>query len=155
MSFLRRIISQILLRFWQFQRGMTLGVRAIVIDDEGRVCLVRHTYVPGWYLPGGGVEVGETMLASLKRELEEEANIEVTEDPELLGMYLNYKHSKRDHVGLYITRKWQQSAPHKPDMEIAECRFFALDKLPKTTTDGTRARLAEALQDGEKSLFWS
>ncbi|MEM9842987.1 MAG: NUDIX domain-containing protein, partial [Pseudomonadota bacterium] len=37
---------------------MTLGVRAIVENAEGQVLLVRHTYTPGLYLPGGGVERG-------------------------------------------------------------------------------------------------
>ena len=46
--------------YFRFARGMTLGVRAVVIDANDRVFLVRHTYVSGWYLPGGGVEVGQT-----------------------------------------------------------------------------------------------
>ena len=44
---------------------MTLGVRAVVLDGENRVFLVKHCYVSGWHLPGGGVEVGESFLDAL------------------------------------------------------------------------------------------
>ena len=59
--------------YWRFARGMTLGVRAVVVDAEGRVFLIKHSYISGWHLPGGGVEVGETLRDALKRECKEQA----------------------------------------------------------------------------------
>jgi 8-oxo-dGTP pyrophosphatase MutT (NUDIX family) len=72
------LLRRIFHLYWRFARGMTLGVRAVVLDDDNRVFLVKHSYVTGWHLPGGGVEVGETFRDALQRELAEEAAIELS-----------------------------------------------------------------------------
>ncbi|RUT78707.1 NUDIX domain-containing protein, partial [Mesorhizobium sp. M7A.T.Ca.US.000.02.1.1] len=55
--------------YFVLRRPMTLGVRGLIHDRASKsVFLIRHTYVPGWQLPGGGVEVGETMNEALARE---------------------------------------------------------------------------------------
>ncbi len=155
MTLLQRIARKIITPFWLITRGMTLGVRAIVVDDDDRVLLVRHTYIAGWYLPGGGVDVGEAMADAVGRELLEEVNVELMAAPEMVGFYFNAKTSKRDHVGLFLCREWRQRGDRRPNLEIAESGFFAIDALPEETTAGTRARLKEVLQDGETSLHWS
>lgn len=98
---------------------LTMGVRAIALDDKGRVFLVRHTYAPGWSLPGGGVEPSETAVAALARELEEEGALTMSGAPQLIGLFLNRRFSRRDHVALYLARGVRQSAPRPPDWEIA------------------------------------
>ncbi|HEY8066311.1 MAG TPA: NUDIX domain-containing protein [Methylosinus sp.] len=135
-------------------RPMTLGVRGLVVDAERRVLLVRHTYIAGFYLPGGGVEPGETLEQALARELAEEGNIQLDAPAELHGVYLNRRISKRDHVAFYIARAFRQSAPRAPDHEIAEAAFFPLDQLPETTTPATRARLAEVFAAAPPSPYW-
>jgi len=150
----RRLVSRVITLAAQVTRPMTLGVRGLVIDPCGHVLLVRHTYTPGYFFPGGGVERGETLAQSLERELEEEANIVLEGAPTLHGVYLNTRASKRDHVALFVVRAFRQTAPHKPDYEIAEAGFFAPDALPEATTPATRARLAEVLGGAEVSPYW-
>ncbi len=141
--------------YFLLRRPMTLGVRAIVFDEKkNSVFLVRHTYVPGWQLPGGGVERGETFGQALEKELREEANIVLTARPQLFAVYKNAHASPRDHVALYICRCFEQTNPRLPDMEIAECGFFALDDLPEGTTPSTKRRLQEALQDLDPLPLW-
>lgn len=134
---------------------MTLGVRAIVYDEQvGTVFLIRHTYVQGWQLPGGGVETGETLREALAKELNEEGNIQLTGDATLFGVYFNRPMSKRDHVALFICPQYRQVSPKMPDHEIADSGFFALNALPQGTTRATRARLAEVFEQVAPSQDW-
>jgi hypothetical protein len=92
-----RIRSRIAHLTFLMMRPMTLGVRGVVIDGDESVLLVRHGYVSGWHFPGGGVEVGETCLDSLRRELEEEACVTLRGEPVLHGLFFNESPSRRDH----------------------------------------------------------
>jgi 8-oxo-dGTP pyrophosphatase MutT (NUDIX family) len=147
-------LRRVLHFYWRFARAMTLGVRALVIDENGRIFLVKHSYISGWYLPGGGVEAGETLLQALARELREEGNIEMTEAPRLHGMFFNDRVSRRDHVALFVVRGFRQSAAPVPDREIVAHGFFDLDALPNDTTASTRARIIEVLGGAPVSEQW-
>jgi ADP-ribose pyrophosphatase YjhB (NUDIX family) len=151
---LEPLIRRVMHLYWRFARGLTLGVRALVIDGEGRVFLVKHSYVSGWHLPGGGVEVGESLLEALTRELAEEGNIELTGEPLLHTVYFHPSASRRDHVALFIVRDFRQTAEREADREIIATGFFAPAALPAETTRGTRARIAEVLGDAEVSERW-
>lgn len=141
---------------WYFllRRPMTLGTRVAVFDERGRVLLVRHTYVPGWHFPGGGVERGETAGESLVRELAEEAGIEPLEAPLLVSTHLNRNASPRDHVLFHVCRNWRRLREFRPDREIAEAGFFDLSNLPDGTVAATRQRLAELAGEAEISPYW-
>jgi len=155
---LRRALEPLITRamhfYWRFSRGATLGARAMVIDGSGRIFLIRHSYVDGWYLPGGGVETGETFLAALARELAEEGNIVMTAPPVLHGIYLNKRVSPRDHVALFIVREFRQERWRVPNREIVEHGFFAPDALPEGATRATRARIAEVMGGASVSELW-
>jgi ADP-ribose pyrophosphatase YjhB (NUDIX family) len=140
--------------YWRFARGMTLGVRAVVLDGENRVFLIKHSYVSGWHLPGGGVETGETLHEALKRELVEEGRIELVGEPALFGVYLNSHISRRDHVALYVVRHFTQDRLPEPNREIIDCGFFDMQALPPDTTTGTRLRIAEVTENKPQIPTW-
>ena len=113
------LIRQVLHAYWRFARGLTLGARALVVDDQRRVFLVQHSYVRGWHLPGGGVEPNETMIDALIRELAEEGNIEPTAPPKLHGVFFNRRVSRRDHVVVFVLRDFRQTAEPVVKTEVA------------------------------------
>jgi ADP-ribose pyrophosphatase YjhB (NUDIX family) len=147
-------IRRVLHFYWRFARAMTLGVRAVVIDGQNRIFLVRHSYVSGWHLPGGGVEPGETLTEALARELLEEGNIEITDPPLLHGVFFNRRVSRRDHIAVFVVRAFRQSSLPKPNHEIVAHGFFAAEALPGETTAATRARVAEVLGAAPISQWW-
>jgi 8-oxo-dGTP pyrophosphatase MutT (NUDIX family) len=141
--------------YWRLVRSMTLGVRAVVLDGDNKVFLVEHSYVTGWHLPGGGVEVGETLLDALYRELMEEGRIEPLGEPVLHGVFFNGHVSRRDHVAVYIIRHFRQDRLPEPNREIVACGFFDAGALPAETTPGTRLRIAEVLDGKAPTATWS
>jgi ADP-ribose pyrophosphatase YjhB (NUDIX family) len=147
-------LRQVFHLYWRFARGMTLGVRGVVLDDANRVFLVKHSYVSGWHLPGGGVEVGETFGDALRRELAEEGRIEVLGDPLLHGIFLNRHVSRRDHVAIYVVKQFRQDRMPEPNREIVACGFFDAAALPAEATEGTRNRIAEVLQGKPLIATW-
>ena len=147
-------LRQVFHFYWRFARGMTLGVRAVVLDSQNRVFLVEHSYISGWHLPGGGVETGETFGNALQRELMEEGRIALAGEPVLHGLFLNSHISRRDHVAVYVVRHFSQDRLPEPNREIIACGFFAADALPAETTKGTRLRIAEVLDSQKPIATW-
>ena len=151
---LEPVIRPMMHFYWRFARGATLGARGLVVDGHGRIFLVKHSYVDGWHMPGGGVETGETMLTALARELGEEGNIKLGGTPQLFAIYFNGRISRRDHVALFIVRDFSQDSPPQPTREIIEHGFFTIDALPEDTSRATRARIDEVFRGVTVSELW-
>ena len=139
---------------WRLQRSLTLGAQGVVIDEENRVLLVRHTYRPGWCFPGGGVEKGETVQTALSRELQEECGVVFDGQPPLFGVYSNEAHFKGDHVLLYVVRAWHRTHVPEPNSEIADQAFFAIDEIPADCPASTPRRLDEIFRGVARNELW-
>lgn len=134
-------------------RGMTLGVRGVAVDGEGRVLLVKHTYLHGWWLPGGGVERGQTAEAALTREMREEAGLIVEGRPLLVSVHSNERHFRGDHVLVYRIDRFSMT-DRTSHGEIADIGWFAPDALPEDAHRATRARLAEIFAGAAGETSW-
>ncbi len=132
---------------WRITRPRTIGVRALLLAPDGRVALVRHTYIDGWYLPGGGVKKGEAVADALHRELAEEVAVTDAMVERVLGVYHNRGEGKDDHVIVYVARAASDSLRGADRLEVAEVGWFAVEALPEGTTPATRRRIAE-FRDG-------
>lgn len=149
-----RLRDRVFQSWFRLSRSLTLGVRGIVVDAEGRVLLVRHTYTPGWHFPGGGVEKGETAVLSIQRELKEEAGIEAAASAiRLLSVHANHSFFPNDHVLIYRIYAWTQGEPTSRN-EIAEVRFVDPLMPPEDVSPGTRRRLDEIFAGADTSELW-
>lgn len=131
---------------------VTLGARAIIINDKDEVLLVRHTYDPYWYIPGGGVKKGESTKAAVLRELKEEVGITVHEDPILFGIYHHLYKQVNDYPVVYIIKKFSQIETSCP--EIEEAAWFDYRQPPDMISSGSMRRLTEYFTNQTHSEQW-
>ena len=153
LKFHQRFLQRGYLAYSRLSRGMTLGVRAMLLKDD-HVILVKHSYVSGWYFPGGGVEWGETLGVALGRELEEEVGVRILEAPQLHNVYANFASFPGDHIALFHVPRWERNGNYCRPREIAEAELFDRNALPDGTDPGTRARLDEIFDGGAKREIW-
>lgn len=149
----QKLKFHLMLRAVGFYKHMTLGARCAVIVD-GRVLLVRHGYVAGWQLPGGGVDPGETSAEAARREVLEETGFAITGPLRLVGLYHNTLYGNRDHVALFHAQGALAERAFVPGYEIREIGWFVLDDLPEETSPATLRRLAEVRGEAEPSAIW-
>lgn len=135
---------------------MTLGVRAAVENEAGHVFMVRHTYMQGWFMPGGGIEKGEPALEALRRELVEEAGVQLIAEPSLVNVYSNHQNFPNDHVLLYRVPwgSWQAVQATQRG-EIAETAWVDPASPPDGITKGTLMRLQELYDGQPTSPYWA
>lgn len=124
-------------------RPVRTGVRVILLQGN-EVMLVRHTYVPGWFMPGGGLKRNETLDQAARREAYEETGAELKELT-LMGVFTSFIQWKTDHAIVFLCRDFNITG--KSDSEIAEMRLFALDELPADIFPSHR-RLLESYRSG-------
>lgn len=149
-----RMAKPVLHPLYRQTRGLTLGTRTVVLrNDDTEVLLLRHGYAPGWLLPGGGVERGESLVDAALRELREEAAIEAEEEPKLHGLFLNDRNFRGDHVACYVLRRFRQGV-FRPGLEVTAVRFCPVSGLPDGTTQGTRRRIAEVTENLPPAREW-
>ncbi len=127
--------------WWRVRRPTVMGACAMLVNPAGEMLLVRHTYMRGWHFPGGGVGKHESVLAAMHRELREELGVTVTGEARLVGVYTNPGDPRASHVAFYRIESYDMD--FKPNIEIAEWRFFSPGNLPPDAGRGPRNRVAE------------
>ena len=149
-----KVIGAVLRPVWRMRRGITLGAQGCVVDEAGRVLLVKHGYRPGWHFPGGGVEWGETAELALARELREETGVELTGPVELHGLFANFEKFPGDHIAFYVARQWRRPVVPGANAEIVESGFFDPAAVPDGTVPGARRRIAEVMGGVARAARW-
>jgi len=126
-----KFLTYLLHYYFRLRRGLTLGVRCIIVSDAKEILLIKHSYTDGWHLPGGGVEENESIQEALLREISEECNIRLQNEHYLLSVHYNYSVSQRDHVITFVSEDWKWLGnDSEKSFEVTDMQFFPINSLP-------------------------
>jgi ADP-ribose pyrophosphatase YjhB (NUDIX family) len=149
MNFLRRTFYLAARVYWAIVRPLTLGVRVIMLHGD-EVLLVKHTYQPHWYFPGGLVERGETLDAAARREAREEVGAALG-PLALAGVFSSFAEGKADHITVFRCAEFTLSPA--ANTEIERFAFFKLTALPPDVSAGTRRRVEAMLSGAQEPTY--
>lgn len=113
--------------------------------QKNEVLLVWHTYLSGWYLPGGGLKRNETLEAAARREALEETGAKLGE-VKLLGIFSSFNQWKTDHTVVFYCDDFVVTGI--PDKEIELVHSFLFSELPDYVY-GSHRKLLESYMNGK------
>jgi 8-oxo-dGTP pyrophosphatase MutT (NUDIX family) len=153
---MRRFLENLLLLVAAYVRALLLhpvdlGVLALV-EQAGRVVMVRHSYKSGWMLPGGGVKRGETPAGAIIRELQEEIGLTHSVPPQLFGVFVRRRFLVSNVILLYRVR--EAVSVFKPGFEVRELRLADPASPPPGTSPATRRRFSELVGEATPLPHW-
>ena len=152
MNFLLELALKLRRLYWRIVRPQTLGARAVLLNKQGQVLLVKHRYGKGWFLPGGRVRKNESTEKGLERELREELGITSLIVERVLGTYFNLQEFKKDTITVYVIRDFEWV--EKAHFEIERTAFFPPDNLPDGISPGPSRRIQEYLDLKPITTTW-
>ena len=119
------------------------GAAAAIVDDTGRILLVKENYDRRRYaFPGGALEPGETALDAVVRETREETGVDVTVD-HVVGVY----RLDNGFVATVFRCTIASGMPARPDTgEIDEVGWFAFDAIPGPVTNSLHHALPDVVE---------
>ncbi len=148
---IRRAAWNLFILFKALTHPVAFGAVGAVFDGQGRILLVRHRYMPGWQLPGGGVGRRETPAAAVLRELAEEVGL-TGGTAQFFGLYTAPAGFASNVIALY--RVTGAAIAFRPSLEIIEARYADPRRPPPGCTAATLRRLAELAGAAPVSPWW-
>jgi ADP-ribose pyrophosphatase YjhB (NUDIX family) len=133
---------------WWFQRPIILGVRVLIADDD-RILLVRHSYRNEWFLPGGSPNRGEPLKTTARREVREETGLDL-ESPQLLSLYSTLTRPVSNHVVIFVGQVAASQSPgaaHATSAEIETVRWVPAQRLPDDAAPQTQRAVDDWLHE--------
>ena len=130
---------------------MATAAMCILYDKEKGLLLERRADNGMWCVPGGAIELGETLEQALAREVREETSLAIA-DPVLFDVQasVHMVYPNQDEVYytdvVYIVEKYTGAL--KPDRESTELKWFGLDELPDNIMPTQIGYIEKFLQKG-------
>ncbi len=145
-----RVLYKLALFYWKITNPRSIGSRCLIVKNN-QILLLRHSYMPDYYIPGGGIKKNETITEGIIRELKEEVGITVSIDDLMLFLIIESNlEYKQDTAFIFLVKnitKDQQINSHNHDKkEILEIKWFDLDNLPKDLSVTTNLVIKEYIK---------